>query len=221
MLLLLVSILSFGVNAFAQEFFAYENPDDRDEMIRIPIVPAHYIGTVRFCVEETQRLPDEINSAICDGDDEAYNAKMAELASNIAQATSAMADAGIPNTLNLWNVYSILKTKECGSGAAATSHADWTREELDRVGQRIGAIEFDNCPYGYQSILKAGKWITWIDFGPDDRYAAVFTQNHDRVWEIVDCRPDGTHKWKIVSGSRNDYSGTPRIWDYELGKYID
>lgn len=152
MLLLLVSILSFGVNAFAQEFFAYENPDDRDEMIRIPIVPAHYIGTVRFCVEETQRLPDEINSAICDGDDEAYNAKMAELASNIAQATSAMADAGIPNTLNLWNVYSILKTKECGSGAAATSHADWTREELDRVSFRIGAID-----PAYDSVRMCGN----------------------------------------------------------------
>ena len=141
MLLLLVSVFSLTVRVSAQEFFAYENPDDRDEMIRTPIDPAHYIGTVRFCVEESQRLPDEINSAICDGDDEAYNAKMAELASNIAQATSAMADAGIPNTLNLWNVYGILKTKECGSGAAATSHADWAREELDRVSFRIGVID--------------------------------------------------------------------------------
>ncbi len=139
--LLLVSVFAFNTGAFAQNFFVYENSDDSEETIKIPIDPAHYIGTVRFCVEQIQQFPADINNAICEGDDEAYNTKMAELASNIAQANSAMADAGIPNRLNLWNVYSILKAKHCGSGAEATAYADWAREELDRVGFRIGAID--------------------------------------------------------------------------------
>lgn len=188
MLLLLVSIFSIAAGTFAQQFYVYENPDDSDETIRIPVDPAHVIGTVRFCVGETQRLPDEINSAICDGDDEAYNAKMAELASNIAQATSAMADAGIPNTLNLWNVYSILKTKECGSGAAATSHADWAREELDRVSFRIGAIDpaiTISCPYGGRRVVFMDRDNNGI---PEARYDGIVTH----------CAIDGTpiYKWK-------------------------
>lgn len=202
-LLLLVSVFVFSAGVLAQEFFVYENPDDSEETIKIPIDPAHFIGTVRFCVEETQRLPDEINSAICDGDDEAYNAKMAELASNIAQATSAMADAGIPNTLNLWKVYSILKTKECGSGAAATSHADWAREELDRVGQRIGAIEFDNCPYGDKKTWTAGNWSLGIWNSDTEQYDWI-TQHHDLLLEVDRCYRNGALHWNPISGLYND-----------------
>ncbi|AOH43480.1 hypothetical protein BEQ56_08315 [Anaerolineaceae bacterium oral taxon 439] len=151
MLLLLVSILSLTAGAFAQQFYVYENPDDSEETIKIPVDQSHVIGTIRFCVEEAQRLPAEIDGAICDGDDDAYNSKMAELASCIAQANSAMADTKMPNTLNLWRVYSILKEKNCGVGAAATSHADWAREELDRVSFRIGAID-----PGYDPIRMCG-----------------------------------------------------------------
>lgn len=188
-LLLLVSVLSLTVGAFAQEFYVYENPDDSAETIKIPVDQAHVIGTIRFCVEEAQRLPAEIDGAICDGDDDAYNSKMAELASYIAQANSAMADTKMPNTLNLWRVYSILKEKNCGVGAAATSHADWVREELDRVGQKIGSIEFDNCPYGDQKIWPAGGWL----YSPDGGLTVPWQlQNHDLHWEVTSCRRDGS-----------------------------
>ena len=152
-LLLLVSVLSLAAGAFAQEFYVYENPNDSEETIKIPVDQAHVIGTIRFCVEEAQRLPAEIDGAICDGDDDAYNSKMAELASYIAQANSAMADTKMPNTLNLWRIYSILKEKNCGVGAAATSHADWAREELDRISFRIGAID-----PGYDSVRMCGAF---------------------------------------------------------------
>lgn len=188
-LLLLVSVLSLTVGAFAQEFYVYENPDDSAETIKIPVDQSHVIGTIRFCVEEAQRLPAEIDGAICDGDDDAYNSKMAELASYIAQANSAMADTKMPNTLNLWRVYSILKEKNCGVGAAATSHADWAREELDRVGQKIGSIEFDNCPYGDQKIWPAGEWL----YSPDGGLTVPWQlQNHDLHWEVTSCRRDGS-----------------------------
>lgn len=193
LLLLLVSVLVFSAGTFAQEFFVYENPDDSEETIKIPIDPAHYIGTVRFCVEEIQRLPADINNAICEGDDEAYNAKMAELASNIAQANSAMADAGIPNRLNLWNVYSILKAKNCGSGADATAHADWAREELDRTGQKIGAIEFDNCPYGHREIWEAGSWWMW-----NSSTRQYELQDYDGLVEVRQCSRAGHLRFILV-----------------------
>ena len=55
-LLLLVSVLSLTGGAFAQEFYVYENPDDSEETIKIPVDQSHVIGTIRFCVEEAQRL---------------------------------------------------------------------------------------------------------------------------------------------------------------------
>ena len=61
-LLLLVSVLSLTAGAFAQEFYVYENPDDSEETIKIPVDQAHVIGTIRFCVEEAQRLPAEIDT---------------------------------------------------------------------------------------------------------------------------------------------------------------
>ena len=132
-LLVALSALIVSTGVFAQ---------DEEKLTQ----PSQLIGTIRFCVEEAQRLPSEIDGAICNGDDDAYDSKMAELAANIAQANSAMADAGIPNTLNLWNIYALLKTKNCGVGAAATSQTDRSREELDRVGFKIGAIDPDYNP---------------------------------------------------------------------------
>ncbi len=192
-LLLLVSVLSLTAGAFAQEFYVYENPDDSEETIKIPVDQSHVIGTIRFCVEEAQRLPAEIDGAICDGDDDAYNSKMAELASYIAQANSAMADTKMPNTLNLWRVYSILKEKNCGVGAAATSHADWAREELDRVGQKIGSIEFDNCPYGDREVWRAGTFFKW---NPATRKWE--RQYFDGIFEVVGCSRSGHLRYDLV-----------------------
>ena len=192
-LLLLVSVLSLTVGAFAQEFYVYENPDDSEETIKIPVDQSHVIGTIRFCVEEAQRLPAEIDGAICDGDDDAYNSKMAELASYIAQANSAMADTKMPNTLNLWRVYSILKEKNCGVGAAATSHADWAREELDRVGQKIGSIEFDNCPYCHREVWPAGGWYMWNSAAGEYQL-----QDYDGIVEVFRCSRSGHLRYQFV-----------------------
>lgn len=195
-LLLLVSVLSLAAGAFAQEFYVYENPDDSEETIKIPVDQAHVIGTIRFCVEEAQRLPAEIDGAICDGDDDAYNSKMAELASYIAQANSAMADTKMPNTLNLWRIYSILKEKNCGVGAAATSHADWAREELDRVGQRIGSIEFDNCPYGDREVWAGGEWYMCHRNAAGKRICE--RQDYDGIVEVSSCSRSGHLRYQFV-----------------------
>lgn len=159
--------------------------------------PSQLIGTIRFCVEEAQRLPSEIDGAICNGDDDAYDSKMAELAANIAQANSAMADAGIPNTLNLWNIYALLKTKNCGVGAAATSQADRSREELDRVGFKIGAIDPDYNPKGTVRMCRNIPFGTPMSMYPPDfvacsahEGAAVCAQ---RV--LVDCLNGTTLLW--------------------------
>ena len=211
-LLLLVSVLSLTAGAIAQQFYVYENPNDSDETIKVPVDQAHVIGTIRFCVEEAQRLPAEIDGAICDGDDDAYNSKMAELASCIAQANSAMTDTKMPNTLNLWRIYSILKEKNCGVGAAATSHADWAREELDRVGQRIGAIDSVNCPIDLREVYRpAGSW---------DYVNANFqlaTQNHDLHQIVVSCEPDGSLNWVADPADLYDdgsHPGGPSIFDF-------
>ena len=201
------TVFTINVSAINQDFFVYENPNDPDETIKIPVDAPHLIGTIRFCVEEIQRLPAEINGAICDGDDETFNAKMTELASNITQANSAMSDARMPNRLNLWNVYSILKTKNCGAGTEAQSHADWAREELDRIGQKTGVIEFDNCPYGFQETWKAGEWYYPV-WDNANNYWLYYLQNHDVTWEIKRCKRDGSHLWKNESGGYNDYTDT-------------
>lgn len=60
------------------------------------------IGTIRSAINEIQRLPSEIYDAICDDNVDLYNSKMQELGAAITQANNAMAEAGLPNTLNLW-----------------------------------------------------------------------------------------------------------------------
>ena len=77
-----IEILKFMVDDIKKSAGLLEKISE--ETIKIPVDQAHVIGTIRFCVEEAQRLPAEIDGAICDGDDDAYNSKMAELASYIA-----------------------------------------------------------------------------------------------------------------------------------------
>jgi hypothetical protein len=99
-------------------------------------------GTIVSYVEQIQEYPAAINDALCEGDREAYQSKMAELADLILAANDAMRDAGLPNTLNLWAVYNaIAANPHCGVHDAALSKADWSREELDRIGYKHGLFD--------------------------------------------------------------------------------
>jgi hypothetical protein len=100
------------------------------------------IGTVVSYVEQIQEYPEAINDALCKNDREEYQLKMQELANLIVAANDAMRGAGLPNTLNLWAVYSaITANPHCGVHDAALSKADWSREELDRIGYKHGLFD--------------------------------------------------------------------------------
>lgn len=165
--------------------------------------PTQLIGTIRFCVEEVQKLAGLLNEAICDGDDVSYNAKLADMANMITRANSAMADSAMPNTLNLWAVYAAARQRKangCGAGTDPVSLADWSREELDRVGQKIGTIEFDNCPYGFTRT-----WTRWYyGVNKDDGSTWWYAQNHDLNWVVESCNRNGSLNWKVTSGDYFD-----------------
>lgn len=123
----------------------------------------------------------------------------------ITRANSAMADSATPNTLNLWAVYAAVQKRKadgCGVGTDPVSLADWSREELDRVGQKIGAIEFDNCPYGFTQTFKPGEWEWWDDDPDGSIY--VWFPNHDLTGTVVSCWRNGSIRWKWTDGVYND-----------------
>ena len=132
------------------------------------------------------------------------------------QANSAMSDSGIPNRLNLWNVYSQLRQRKgsgCNFGEDPLSHADWAREELDRVGQQLGSIEFDNCPYGDQKVWTAGNWwYGYAQFDADNNPIYIngvlqydwYRQNHDLTWGVSHCSKNGTIHWNPIDGDYDD-----------------
>lgn len=97
------------------------------------------IGTIVYYVEEIQKYPNWIDNALCDGDREEYRAKLSDMVDLIMSANDAMSDARLPNTLNLWQVYNaVIANPHCGVHDAALSRADWSREELNRIGERFG-----------------------------------------------------------------------------------
>lgn len=97
------------------------------------------IGTIVYYVEEIQKYPNWIDNALCDGDRAEYRAKLSDMVELIMSANDAMKDAGLPNTLNLWQVYNaVAANPNCGVHDAALSRADWSREELNRIGERFG-----------------------------------------------------------------------------------
>lgn len=103
---------------------------------------SNLIGTIVSYVEQIQEYPAAINDALCEKNREAYQIKMSELANLILAANDAMRDAGLPNTLNLWAVYSaVTANPDCGVHDAALSRADWSREELDRIGYKYGLFD--------------------------------------------------------------------------------
>ena len=119
------------------------------------------IGSITGYVEEIQNYPAVIDEALCNGDREEYQLKMGELANLIQAANDAMAGAGLPNTLNLWAVYSaITANPSCGVATAALSKADWSREELDRIGYKYGLYDSRK-----QSIQMCGNVPMGITMG--------------------------------------------------------
>jgi hypothetical protein len=70
-------------------------------------------------------------------------AKLTELANLITGANDAMMEAGLPNTLNLWAVYSAVTShiSDCSFFESALSKADWSREELNRIGYKYGLFD--------------------------------------------------------------------------------
>ena len=122
------------------------------------------IGSITGYVEEIQSYPAVINEALCNGDKDEYSLKMGELSDLIQAANDAMAEAGLPNTLNLWAVYgAITANPHCGVHDAALSRADWSREELDRIGYAAGLYDTDEtgvriyCLYGTHIGMTKGQ----------------------------------------------------------------
>jgi|GEM_PF-2512108 len=98
------------------------------------------IGTITSYVEEIQSYPEALRDA-CGTD--MFKQKLSELANLITSANDAMAEAGLPNSLNLWAVYSAVTSNisDCSFFTSALSKADWSREELDRIGYQFGLYD--------------------------------------------------------------------------------
>jgi len=98
------------------------------------------IGTITSYVEEIQGYPEALRDA-CGTD--MFNQKLGELANLITSANGAIAEAGLPNSLNLWAVYSAITSNisDCSFFTSALSKADWSREELDRIGYKFGLYD--------------------------------------------------------------------------------
>lgn len=97
------------------------------------------IGTITCYVEAIQQYPEAIRDA-CGSD--MYQQKLSELANLITAANDAMTDAKLPNTLNLWAIYGAITShkSDCSFFDSALSKANWSREELDRIGYRFGLL---------------------------------------------------------------------------------
>jgi len=150
--------------------------------------PSEMIGTITSYVEEIQGYPEALRDA-CGTD--MFKQKLTELANLITGANDAMAEAGLPNTLNLWAVYSAVTShsSDCSFFTSALSKADWSREELDRIGYKFGL-------YDSREMCAPGTWVgmtlgevnqalgyPWDDLTPADYYSPV-----------VRCETDG-HRW--------------------------
>ena len=109
------------------------------------------IGTITSYVEEIQKYPEALRDA-CGTD--MFKQKLSELANLITGANDAMMEAGLPNTLNLWAVYSAVTShsSDCSFFTSALSKADWSREELDRIGYKFGL-------YDSRQMCATGTWI--------------------------------------------------------------
>jgi hypothetical protein len=101
--------------------------------------PSHYLGTLREYMNDIQRLPDKMNTAICEKNDAEYKANYQLLVKRISDVEWLMEEMELKNTMNLQRIITtFINNKECGVGKIATSYADTAREklqlELDKSG---------------------------------------------------------------------------------------
>ena len=93
--------------------------------------PSHYLGTLRSYMDDIQKLPDVLNTAICEKNDEEYKEKYQLLVKRISDVEWLMEEMELKNTMNLQRVLTaFINNKECGVGKIATSYADTARERL-------------------------------------------------------------------------------------------
>jgi len=125
------------------------------------------IGTITSYVEEIQKYPEELRDA-CGTD--MFNQKLFELANLITMANDAMMEAGLPNTLNLWAVYSAVTShsSDCSFFESALSKADWSREELDRIGYKYGLFNTVQKTKGCICTAYDKNGETCIEWSPKD-----------------------------------------------------
>ena len=146
------------------------------------------IGTITCYVERIQSYPDLINNALCDHDLDEYRLRMAEMATWIQSANNAMADANLPNTLNLWAVYAaVTANPNCGVHDAALSKADWSREELDRISYRFGL---------YETGLKIGGQCSMAYISPPETEPEEEEEEEEE--ECCWCNNHGKHHKKFI-----------------------
>ncbi len=104
------------------------------------VFPAsHYIGTLQESLDQIQKLPGIINTAICEDDDAVFTLKMEELAKQIANVNWLMEEMELKTPMDLQIVQTtIVKNKVCGVGRLATGRADLAREKYDKVLRAAG-----------------------------------------------------------------------------------
>ena len=150
------------------------------------------IGTITSYVEEIQKYPEALRDA-CGTD--MFKQKLSELANLITGANDAMMEAGLPNTLNLWAVYSAVTShsSDCSFFESALSKADWSREELDRIGYKFGLYDSRQmCEPGVwigMTVVEAnkalgGRWDLWLSYYPDRAYNVItHCETDGKNWE--------------------------------------
>ena len=160
------------------------------------------IGSITGYVEEIQSYPAVINDALCNGNKDEYSLKMGELADLIQAANDAMAEAGLPNTLNLWAVYgAITANPHCGVHDAALSRADWSREELDRIGYAKGLYETHETIYCHGVLWGQNvHGYVGISFGQLLKSNINFGKCGGEYCEhiITECNGSDTSKWELT-----------------------
>lgn len=178
------------------------------------------IGTITSYVEEIQKYPEALRDA-CGTD--MFKQKLTELANLITGANDAMAEAGLPNTLNLWAVYSAVTSNvsDCSFFTSALSKADWSREELDRIGYKYGLYDTPvslpkRCGYYYWEGMTLREALTPMGFDAnicDDQDQETEYGNACDIVVLLNC--DDEEDLEELSNW-----GIPSIGNYDLTELI-
>lgn len=147
------------------------------------------IGTITSYVEEIQRYPEALRDA-CGTD--MFNQKLGEFTNLIIGANDAMAEAGLPNSLNLWAVYSAVTSNisDCSFFTSALSKADWSREELDRIGYQFGL--YDSKEMGTAGTARTMcRGDTWVGMTKGEVY--------QKLGEPTDSANSVTNKFEVIN----------------------